>query len=401
MTPHATPSTPSTVGAAGRRSSSAPAGRPDTGTVVGRSTVEPGGSARTRPSLRRGSSLTGGVAPMVAPPGRWARLRARRRWGRRGFVPLSPGRPKRRHRILPRTVIGISTMLLAFAVGIGFSGAAFYAYYDHRLARNEEEVARFVEGFDQQFTSAADALEQVRVDSIQEIRDELGPLGDYRDDAEGVIGLPPVVGPSVWRVETRDQAGRVVTGAAFAVTGHGGGAALVTDLEVVRASTAAPGPGITLTKGDRRVPAELWAWDEEFGLALVVTAEPIPVLPLASPAERREALGGRVFAVSGQGGQGATASPGLLIDNSSAGLQHTAVVGAFFEGGPLVDGKGRVVGIATTRYRPFGVDAAPVLASPSVDNLCRRILVCADSTADSVAVEITADDGSAPGALGD
>lgn len=330
----------------------------------------------------------GGVAPMVRPPSRWQQWRVGRRIGRRGFVPLSPGREKRRHRILPRTVIGISSMLLAFSVGVGFSGAAFYAYYDNRLARNEEEVARFVDGFDEQFTDASSAIDELRVQAVSDIRAELAPIGEYTTDASGVIGLPATAGPSVWLVETKDDAGRPVVGAAFAVTGHEGGTALVTSLAVVRASTAGPSPAIELVKGDQRLVGQLWAWDEANGVALIVVDLAIPTLPLAPPAVRTASLGGRVFALSGLGGQGATASPGVLIDQFALGLQHTAVVGTYFEGGPLLDGDGRVLGMATVNLHPFGVDGGDVLGAPSVDALCESILRCADSTTDALTVQL-------------
>ncbi|MEZ5227637.1 MAG: hypothetical protein R2710_13475 [Acidimicrobiales bacterium] len=198
---------------------------------------------------RQGRTAAGGVAPMLRPPNRWQQWRLRRTWAPRGFVPMSPGREKRRHRILPRTVIGTSTMLLSFAVGVGASGAAFYAYYDNRLAENERQITSFVEGFDEQFSDATGALEEARSSSIEDIRGELGALSEFASDARGVIELPALVGPSVWTVETLDDAGATTTGSAFAVTGHNGGTALVTSLSVVRASTVAPSPTITLVKG--------------------------------------------------------------------------------------------------------------------------------------------------------
>ncbi len=335
----------------------------------------------------RSSTEAGGVAPVVRPPNRWEQLKARRRLGRRGFVPLSPGREKRRHRILPRTVIGISSMLLSFAVGIGFSGAAFYAYYDNRLAQNEQEVARFVDGFDQQFTDASSAIEQLRLGAVADIRSELAPIGEYSTDAKGVVGLPASAGPSVWMVETTDESGRPAVGSAFAVTGKDGGTALVTSLEVVRASTVAPAPTIELVKGEQRLAATLWTWDANNQLALLVVDTALPVLQLAPPEVRTASLGRRVFALSALGGQGATASPGVLIDQSARGLQHTAVIGAFFEGGPLLDGSGRVLGMATRYFQPFGVDGGDVLAAPSIDAMCRTLLRCADTTTGGVDVQ--------------
>jgi S1-C subfamily serine protease len=341
-------------------------------------TAPPKQSTAKRLIAKRSAQKIGGVAPFVRPPSRMVQWRKAKTWGRRGFVPLSPGREKRRHRILPRTVIGISSMFLAFGVGAAFAGAAFYAYYDNRLAEDEHEIARFVDGFDEQFTDASGALDELRVDAIEQIRAELAPLGDYATDANGVLGLPLTVGPSVWLVETRNQTGQPSVGSAFAITGHQGGTALVTSLGVVDAATASPGPDIVLVKGDQRLAARLWAWDPVHDLALLVVSESVPLLEVASPPVQSNALGGRVFAISGLGGQGATASPGVLVDRSPSGLQHTAVIGAFFEGGPLLDGDGRVVGVATSTYRPFGVDPGLVAQAPDVTALCSRILRCAD-----------------------
>ncbi len=331
-------------------------------------------TGRTPTKRRR----VGGVAPWVPPAGRLGRRLRMREWARRGFVPLSPGRQKLRHRILPRTVIGIAFMLMATGIGAAFSGAAFYAYYDDRLAENERTVGRFVEGFDQQFSDAASSLDEMRVDAVATIRDELEPLGDLAADATGVVGLPATAGPSVWLVETRDADGRVAVGSAFAVAEHRGGTALVTSLDVVRAATIEPGPPVELLKGDRRVEADVWSWDEDRDLALLVVAEAIPALTLAGEQAQASAVGSRVFALGGFGGQGATAVPGVLVDRSGQGLQHTAPVGTLYAGGPLLDGGGRVLGVASGAYQPLGVEPGPVAQAPDVAGLCAELLRCAD-----------------------
>lgn len=351
-------------------------------------TASPAPSWRERTGRK---TKIGGVAPFVKPPGRFEQWKASRHWGRKGFVPLSPGREKRRHRILPRTVIGISTMLMCVGIGAAFAGAGFYAFYDNRLAENERQVSRFVDGFDEQFNDASTALDDLRVDAVDQIRDELAPLGEYTTDATGVIELPAVAGPSVWSVETKDQAGRDIVGSAFAITGHNGGTALVTSLAVVRASTAQPSPTIEVVKDGERVPAVLWAWDTKHDLALLLVEIEIPLLDMASGSEQADSLGGRIFALSGIGGQGATASPGVLLDISTSGLQHTASIGTFFEGGPLLNGGGEIIGVAIGDYQPNGIDSGDVGQAPDVTAICSRLLRCAD-TADSITIEV-ADEG--------
>lgn len=340
---------------------------------------------------RRRRSQIGGVAPMIGQPSRWVRWRTSRNLARRGYIALSPGRPKLRHRILPRTVIGISTMLLSAGIGAAFSGAAFYAYYDDRLAQNEAQVATFVDGFETQFNDAAGAIDGMRVESVEQIRRELGPLAGYVEDSNGVVTLPATIGQSVWTVSTSDTSGNAVAGSAFAVVGHNGGTALVTSYELIKAATVSPGPGVFLEKGDQRLEAQVWAWDAENDLALLIVDADIPKLTLATSAVRDNATGGRLFAMSGVGGQGAMASPGFLIDQSVAGIQHTAPIGTLFQGGPLVDSGGVVLGITSLHYNPLGVTGGAVSVAPDVTAICARLLRCADE-ANGVTIEVPTDE---------
>ncbi len=267
-------------------------------------------------------------------------------------------------------------MLLSFAIGAAFSGASFYAYYDARLSANEETVSRFVEGFDRQFTDASSALDDIRTGAIDDIRVELEPLGEYVENATGIVELPALVGPSVWRLETRDEDGRPVTGSAFAVAPHQGGTAFVTSLSLVLASTTSPSPDIELVKGTDRVAVQLWTWDAERDLAIVVADRVVPALPLASDDRVRAATGHALFALSGVGGRDATAAPGQLLDRSEVGVQHTAPIGQLFIGGPLLTGSGEVVGVATAAYEPYGVSGGPVWSAPDVSGLCAAVLDC-------------------------
>ncbi len=279
-------------------------------------------------------------------------------------------------------------MLLAFGVGVAFSGAAFYAYYDTRLAENEETVARFVDGFDQQFSDATGAIDELRLQAIDDIRAELSPLGDYVDDANGVIGLPASAGPSVWHLQTRDEEGKPVNGAAFAVAAHDGGTAFVTSHSLIVASLTTPNPPIELVKDDQRLSGQLWSWDAELDVAVVVVDAEIPPLVLATAEEQTASIGSRTFALSGVGGQGATASPGVLLDQSRSGLQHTAPVGSLFVGGPLLNGGGKVVGVASLVYQPHDLDPGRVLSAPDVPGICQSILACAEGAIEGLAVEI-------------
>ncbi len=339
------------------------------------------------------------MAPFIHPEGRlgvrWKQRERIKALRRDGFVALRPAREKRIYRILPRTVIGISTMLLMMGVGAAFSGAAFYAYYDARLADNEQAVARFVDGFDQQFSDATGAIDRLRTDTIGDIRAEMAPFGDYVTEANAVIGLPEAVGSSVWLLETRDDDGELAVGAAFAVIGHEGGTALLTSYSLVESSTLEPSPGIDLIKDSRRIPAQLWSWDAESDVALLIVREVIPPLAIAGDADQVNAVGTRLFAMSGVGGQGAAASPGVLIDHSSVGLQHTAPIGTLFRGGPLVTSDGKMIGMASLDFEPLGIDGGEVRHAPDMRAVCLVVLECS-RVREEVVVEVAEEELQAP-----
>ncbi|MDH3295534.1 MAG: hypothetical protein OER95_14540, partial [Acidimicrobiia bacterium] len=91
----------------------------------------------------------------------------------------------------------------------------------------------------------------------------------------------------------------------------------------------------------------------------------------------------------------ATASPGVLLDHSQVGLQHTVPIGTLFRGGPLLNGDGKVLGVASDDYRPFGIDPGDVRQAPDVRAICVVVLACAE-TIEEIVVEVTATETEAP-----
>ena len=110
-----------------------------------------------------------GVAPFVQPSARRSRRKRRRDYRKLGFIELSQEKVRLRHRIFPRTVLGISAMILAFGIGAALSGATLYAYYDYRLSQNETSVETFASGFDDVFASAIGQLNGVRDQAVSSV----------------------------------------------------------------------------------------------------------------------------------------------------------------------------------------------------------------------------------------
>ena len=86
--------------------------------------------------------------------------------------------------------------------------------------------------------------------------------------------------------------------------------------------------------------------------------------------------GRRVYVGSGLGGSGVSLSPGLVIDQSQAGIQHSAPVGNAWQGGPLLTAEGEVLGIASIAYAPLGFDPGDLTFAVPVEGACERVLTC-------------------------
>ena len=55
-------------------------------------------------------------------------------------VPALPTPRLWRDRIVPKTVIGMTMLILAGAIGAAFSGVVLYSYYEYRLNKTETKV---------------------------------------------------------------------------------------------------------------------------------------------------------------------------------------------------------------------------------------------------------------------
>ena len=131
----------------------------------------------------------------------------------------------------------------------------------------------------------------------------------------------------------------------------------------------------------------MWRWSSSTGRFRCSSSRP--------SGGQLDSVGARVFALAGVGGSGATASPGVLLDHSQIGLQHTAPIGTLFRGGPLLNGEGRVLGVASDHYRPFGMDPGDVRQAPDVRAICVQILEC-EEIREEFTVEVTVEETDAP-----
>ncbi len=383
--PPAGPAVPSTFGLSSPPAVDEPIVMPD-GPVVGR-IADPWYPAPIRPEPAPEAPpvvlppAEEPVAPVVAPAEPATEPRSRRDRRREQREAKDAARrlklEKRRHRILPRTVLGIASMLLFFGLGVGIAGAALYAYYDWRLQENEERVGELSASLEQRLSEANEELATSSETAIDNIRAEAAPLRALIEEQQVAADLTGRLDGSVWFVETLDENGAASVGSAFVVASDDSQSLLLTSYSAVAAGTTEPAPAINVRSGEDRVEADLFNWDPERDLALLVVPRGgLRVLPWAGDRVLSRLVGQRVWAVQGIGGNGVSLSGGSVIDQTEGSIQHSAALNSAFRGGPLVTGEGRVVGIASTAYSPLGYPGGDVSFGVPVQDACERVLTC-------------------------
>jgi S1-C subfamily serine protease len=268
--------------------------------------------------------------------------------------------------------------LLVFAltgVAFGASGAFWWANFNSQVS----DLRKDTEDFEERSLEAQGAIEGQRAEALAEIDEALRPVQGFLSETQ-MLALAELFAPSVYTVATLDDEGMASVGTAFAVLTDSNQTYFVTSYTTVRAATVAPAPEMTIRKGTEEIEAELWNWDPERDLALIRAEVPdVQLLEWVDDDAAAQALGSRIFPVSGLGGAGAKLTTGVVVDQSAFGFQHTAPLGPDFQGGPIVAVDGRVVGVASLGYQPLGFDPGDVRYAVPVAEVCRQLISCGGS----------------------
>ena len=287
--------------------------------------------------------------------------------------------PDMKRYLIPKTVLGIVSVVLAFAIGISLSGVAFYSYYEYRLTQNEKRMDSYINGFDDRFKTATETIDNEKQNAQAAIQKEVEPLRQFQAEGGTLASLVQKIGGSVWFVQTQDENGAPSVASAFVVESNDRESVMVTSYAAIRASTRTPAPDINLTKGNDRIKGRLDNWVEDKDLAvLTVPRGNLPKLDWVSQ-DQQPRIGERVFVASGLGSAGASITQGFIVDTSAGALSHDSPVGAAFRGGPLLNSDGRVSGVASASYAPFGFTSSTgvTFASP-IRTSCEKLLRCPD-----------------------
>ena len=301
-------------------------------------------------------------------------------WGQATPDPPSPipttRRGMLRYRVLPRSVIGLSMLILSFAIGAGFSGVVLYSYYQYRLDQTNTRVNTLIDGYKGQFARAQADLKATVDNARAEVASQLKAAQALQVGPAQLAALTRQMAPSVFFVHTLDANGQPSVGSAFVISSSPSQSLLITSYTTVAAATRSPGPPVYVRQGGTDTQVSVRTWDPQYDLALLVLPRgglrPLvaaPTTPAAQP-------GDRLFAVSGLGTAGASITQGFVVDASTSGLVVDTAIGTSFQGGPVVDQKGQVVAVGSRTYAPLGFTSSGAYYVPYVEAACSKVLSC-------------------------
>jgi S1-C subfamily serine protease len=296
-------------------------------------------------------------------------------------LPYSENRSSRLRRALPQTVLGLAGMLFLMSIAAAFSGAVLYAYYESRQEQTTNKVDEFFRDYSKSIEDARKTIQAEGDRAKLDIRNQLDELQKFAASGQTLTGLLEKAQPSVYFVSTLDQAGAPSVGSAFVVFADSQQSFLLTSFTTIQAATVQPGPKVTLRKqGQDDMDATLFTWDQGRDLALLsVNRASLPALNWIA-ADAPPKIGDRLFGISGLGSTGASITQGFVADVSADGLQHDVAVGTQFQGGPLLNSDGEVVGVASRTYSPLGFNPESVFFAPLVRMACDSVLKCPSGT---------------------
>lgn len=147
--------------------------------------------------------------------------------------------------------------------------------------------------------------------------------------------------------------------------------AVVTNYHVIKNCTYSR--SVNVTQNKRNLGAELWAWDDDNDLALILTSTKVNGLRVATKAPERGSI---VFALGSPFGLEGSISMGIVSNLDDETVVTDAAVDPGNSGGPLVNDQGEYVGVNTWGWE--GAQGSSHAVKPGL--LCRQVLICsADS----------------------
>jgi len=263
--------------------------------------------------------------------------------------------PDRRRRRWPRALLGVGlTVLVATTAML----AVTVARLRDRVADEQASAAAAARLADERLAAGVAATNGL-AERLSALEAKVGEQPDLPKVASAVKA-------SVFTIRT----GRGL-GSGFVLRSGGGRSTLVTNFHVVEEALASPTREVMVANEGRRLTGTVGKVVEDRDLALVEVAADLPALVRATTPPK---VGDPVLALGSPLGLAGSASNGIVSAVRPGSLQFSAPVSPGNSGGPVVDRRGQVLGVATSKL--VGNGAEGLSFAVPVDTVCAALEVC-------------------------
>jgi len=198
------------------------------------------------------------------------------------------------------------------------------------------------------------------------LAERLGALEAKVGDQPDLPKVASAVQPSVFTIRTPNG-----LGSGFVLRSAAGRSTIVTNFHVVEEVWRTPRHDVGVDNEGSRLSGTVQRVIEGQDLALVEVAATLPPLERATSAPK---VGDPVLAIGSPLGLSGSASSGIVSAVRNGTIQFSAPVSPGNSGGPVVDRRGRVLGVATSKLVGNGAEGLS-FAIP-VDVVCAALQVC-------------------------
>lgn len=259
--------------------------------------------------------------------------------------------------------------VMAALLGAVLVGGLAALYYGQQAADLRESTERARKGIDDVVDDVENAADQARKDirrQVNRARDEFARSSPV--ESPGQAG--------VYSVSATHAGGEVRVASAVTVFSSQAETFLISTYALVATEGGGAVDTVELFLPEQTVTIPVHSIDRQRDLAvLIADGGPLPVLdwrPADEPVRRGDVL----YAVGVAG-----ADTPAILEGSVAGVSDLAVVpdvplNAFMAGGPLIDGSGRIVAIASQEYAPFGAVEGSLEYAPPIRMVCDLLIDC-------------------------
>jgi S1-C subfamily serine protease len=271
--------------------------------------------------------------------------------------------------------IGVWTLPLFLIMGLlgaTLSGGLALLYYGQQVRDLERTTSRARAQLDE----VAEDLGKTAEEARKEIQDEA------RSVKEAVSRKPPIASPNeagIYAVAARHAGGEVRVGSGFAIFSDSNETYMVTSYSTVESDD-----GFAVRTADVYLPggtvtATVHNYDRDLDVAtLRLRGGPVPV-PEWRPGEQGLTRGDAVYVAGIAGPSTPTIVSGTIAGFSSATIVSDIALNAFLAGAPLLDASGKVMGIASLGYHPFGPVEGDLEYAVPIRLICKRLVRCTRS----------------------